>query len=367
MSKHDTITINLRDYRQHEGQLTWDLPSWGHPISKLIMPLFILSKEHYIPVGTAFWVGPNTQFIITATHNIYEAMKHEPRLERMLIANSLPQAIQLREIGLSVLHHHVASDGQVAFSFLPLETLDAAPPTDVIFGYPTFGHGREILSLPLSFDPPRINETVWCVGYTDFHPVDGVPVSQLMDGTYDWHSYRHRFVVVEGKVKRIFTSRFDAGYHRGPCFSINNSIFHGQSGGPVISERGTIVGINSCDASNFFSEPSTLSAMLYPLLLTEIRFGAKFGAPNFTFSFKSTRHLVDMVMDGTISSDGSAQHVNITPGPEGGWLIGPRTPIEDAASVFDDYAGYQSGRTSTQITGEYYRFRPNGIEKDTPE
>jgi hypothetical protein len=68
-----------------------------------VLPLFIQGESHYIPVGTAFWIGPKVQFVMTALHNIHEALRYEPRFERLLAAGNLPTSIELRKVGLSVL------------------------------------------------------------------------------------------------------------------------------------------------------------------------------------------------------------------------------------------------------------------------
>jgi hypothetical protein len=176
--------------------------------------------------------------------------------------------------------------------------------------------------------------------------------------------YRHRLVVTEARVKHLFTQRFDRGYCRGPCFSFDNRIDHGQSGGPIISEAGRIVGLNSCDVSVRYPEPTSLGSMLYPLLLTNVRFGAKIGGGAFTMNLNASRPLFDLVMDGVIASDGSVEHVGIRQSEEEGtYGIGPRVPIEDHDSVYEDFSGFQDGRRAKPLQGEYYRFtRPSDAD-----
>jgi hypothetical protein len=353
------ITLNLRDQRAHSAQRTWELPSWGHPLSKCILPLFIQSEGRYHPIGTAFWIGPGVQFIVTAMHNIAAAFRFEPRLQRLHAAGELPSSASLNHTGLSVLHYDDVTGTNARFCLIPVLTINGAPPGDVAFGHPKFMGGRSVLSLPLSFDPPRIGETVWSVGYTDFKPQDGIPIDAAMDGSFDWaREYHHRFVVTEGRVGRIFTQRFDRGYHRGPCFSFDNAIPHGTSGGPVISERDVIVGINSCDASTLFDRPSSLSSMLYPMLLTDIDFGTTMGEGQFTISMKVTRPLIDLVRHRVISSDGSEEHVAIHCSEDGeGFAVGARIPAEDQDFVHEDFQGFQDRRPGVPISGQFYRFK----------
>jgi hypothetical protein len=355
------VALNLRDHQTDPGQRTWDLPPWGHLLSKCVLPLFIQAEGRYHPIGTAFWVGPKVQFIVTAMHTILEAFRFEPRLERLLTADELPLSATLNCTSLSVLHQDDVTDTKAQFSLVPVRTINGAPPGDVAFGHPEFINGRTVLSLPLSFDPPRIGETVWSVGYTDIRPRDGIPMEAVTDGSFDWaREYHHRFVVTEGQVGRIFTQSFAGGSNRGPCFSFDNEIPHGTSGGPVISERGVIVGINSRDASIMFNRPSSLSSMLYPLLLTDVDFGATLGIGNFVANMKARRPLIDLVMNRVISSDRSEEHVAIHRSNDGeGFAVGPRIPAEDQAFVHEDFRAFQDRRPGLPISGEFYGFTRN--------
>jgi hypothetical protein len=355
----ERVPINLRDHRTDPMARNWDLPPWGHPLSWCVLPLFIQGGGRLYPIGTAFWIGPKVQLVITAMHNVEAARDHEPRLERILAAGDFPSAMELKHAGFSVLHPGDLTGTGGTFTITPIRSIDGGPPGDVAFGHPEFVAGRPILSLPLSFDPPRIGEVVWSVGYTDFEPRDGIPLKAAMEGAFDWaREYRHRFVVAEGRVQHIFTQRFDRGYNRGPCFSFDNGIAHGQSGGPVISESGRIVGINSCDVSLRYPEPTSLSSMFYPLLLMNIHAGMTLGGGNFNLNMRWARSLFDFTTNGEISSDGSEKHVAVHQSEDGdGYAIGPRISIEDRGSVYSDFQGYQEGRTAEPIQGTVYGLR----------
>jgi hypothetical protein len=192
------INVNLRDHRSDAAQRTWELPPWGHTLSKCVVPLFIQAEGRCYPIGTAFWIGPKVQFIVTALHSIKEAFRFEPRWERAHVAGEMPLSASLSQAGFSVLQQDDVTGTTVQFSLIPVRTIDGAPPTDVAFGHPEFRDGRSIVSLPLSFDPPRIGETVWSVGYTDIEPKDGIPIDAAMDGSFDWaREYHHRLVVLK--------------------------------------------------------------------------------------------------------------------------------------------------------------------------
>jgi hypothetical protein len=143
-----------------------------------VFPLFIVVAERLIPVGTAFAVGHGISFVISAEHNIREALNHERRLRHLLTAATLPEAITLKEVGISVLHQRWVDDTRAAihYTLWSLQTVAGAPPSDVVFGSRSFRPYLEALDA----------------------------------GTFSWRSdYSHRFVVVEGRVER--KSSLEAG------------------------------------------------------------------------------------------------------------------------------------------------------------
>ena len=164
--------------------------------------------------------------------------------------------------------------------------------------------------------------------------------------------YRHQFTVVEGVVERIFVQRFARGFMEGPCFVFGQSIEHGLSGGPVIASDGRIVGINSAGAEMLFNRPTALASMLYPLLMTDLTYGAQLGP----LRLNATGPLFDLIGRGIIASDGSEAHVSLRtePGREG-FAIGPRIHKADHAFVHDDFEGLDRGVTSQPVGGDFYR------------
>jgi hypothetical protein len=126
-----------------------------------------------------------------------------------------------------------------------------------------------------------------------------------------------------------------------------------------------IVGINSCDASIRFDRPATLSSMLYPLLLSNINFGATLGDGSFIVNMKATRPLIDLAMQRAISSDGSEEHVAVHRSEEGdGFAVGPRILAEDRDFVHEDFQGYHDQCAGVPVGGEYYWFRRTGRVAD---
>lgn len=324
---------------------------WGHLLSKGVLPLFLRVGDKLEPVGTAFWVGRNIPFVVTALHNVAETLRREPQYERLLASGNLPEQVNLETVALYVLHQDEVRPGRRRFTLLPLESVNAGPPTDVVFGFPRFEAGRATWSPPVSFSPPRIGETVWSIGYTDYQPREGIPLASLSsEGHFDWvNHYRHRLVVTEGMVTRIFTQRFAAGFTCGPCFAFDNAIEHGQSGGPILTTDGRIVGINSATATNFFNAPTSLGSMIYPLLMSSLQFGCDLGNSKFHFRMNATRLLIELVTEGHILTDGSEEHVAIRSLGDDGYAVCPRIPTEDQAFTHADFRGFQEGRPAPTV------------------
>ncbi|QCO04867.1 trypsin-like peptidase domain-containing protein [Azospirillum argentinense] len=342
------INIDFQSFRESEDQTCWELPPWGHPASLWALPLFVSSGDHAFPIGTAFFVGRAIRFVVTAAHNISEALKHEQRLAHLLVQGSLPENLDLKSINLWVLYQRINDAGPSGeLAFWPLESVDGAPPTDIVFGHPLFSEAYPTISLPLSFSLPRRGEKVWSIGYRDFQfPEEGIPLVDVRNGAFDWKcKYSHKFTVVEGEVDSVFINGFAKGYVDGPCFSITAEIFHAQSGGPVITRDGVVLGVNSAGASRYFGEPKSLISLLYPLLLVDLRFGANMGI----LRINGTRSVIDLVAQGQIATDGSEADVAFWQLPDGKMAVCPRVP-DNGDHIYDSIAMFQQGLPATKAS-----------------
>ncbi|MDP9812619.1 hypothetical protein J2W42_005489 [Rhizobium tibeticum] len=349
-----SITLDLESFRSDPSQKSWELPPWGHPIAQGILPLFISYDRHFHPIGTAFTVGDGIKFVVSASHNVMEAFKHEARLRHLLGSKELPVALNLKEVGFHVLHQSMEGKEGGRLTLIPLENVTGAPPTDVIFGYPKFVDGLGTINHKISFDLPPVGEKVWSIGYCDFggRPI---PVSDADDGTFDWmRDYKHRLMVVEGFVRRHFTLQFAAGFVEGPCFMFDSEISHAQSGGPVISTDGTVRGINSSGATNFFNEPASLASLLYPILFKKLNFGVQVGPVR----INGSREIVDLIAEGVIRTDGSEERLGIAYDENRGeYFANPAAPLSMQNFVHDDFRGYQDGRAATRGIQDEFRLR----------
>jgi hypothetical protein len=358
-----SVLIEIEKYRSDSSSRRWELPAWEHPFGQGILPLFISFEDHLFPVGTAFTIGRGVTFLVSAAHNIREAWRYEGRLSHLLTAREIPESVALKQAGFSVLHHQPNGKGGITFLIWPMETVEGAPPTDVVIGYPQFQTEAATLVNRLSFDLPLIGEKVWSVGYCEFNfPKNGIPLAAVRAGSFDWeHEYGHKLVVVEGFVERIFTQRFASGFVEGACFTFDAEIAHAQSGGPVLSSEGIVRGINSAGASQFFDRPVSIASLLYPLLFMNLRFGAQLGI----MRLNASRPLFDLITQGTIPTDGSEERAIIgQDAASGRFYVNPRVEKSMSEYVHDDFAGFQSGRTATAEMRPGYRLRK--VQRDEP-
>lgn len=351
-----SVSIEILSYRENVWQRQWELPPWGHPLAQGVFPLFYLVDGLLFPVGTAFTIGRGTTFVVSAAHNINEALRREQRLRYHLDRAQMSGNFTLREVGLSVLHQRPGEAGRLDLTIWPLEFVNGAPPTDIVFGFPQFQTEFPTLSSQLSFDLPQVGERVWSIGYTDMAPRTGIPMSAVLDGSFNWlRDYSHKFVVVEGTITHVFAQRFANGFVDGPCFTFDATIPHALSGGPIISAATSIVrGMNSAGADLYLNEPATIGSLLTPLLMSTLSFGAQL-APGVRIN--ATSHLIQLIGQGFVRTDGSEERVGISQDAQTGqYVVHPRG--ETSQVIYDDFAGLQNGRRATSISHEgVYRFR----------
>jgi hypothetical protein len=357
------MRINLRDFRQSKNDLEWELPAWGHPISQGVMPLFIGVHGRLLPIGTIFATGNKVTFLVTATHNINELLKKDPRFARVIAQGVLEGSHNLSDgYTLYALHHHMDGN-KVHLTLWPLEKVDGASPTDVVFTHPKFSTEIQTLVTPLSFDFPDVGEVVLSIGYSEFtYPGQGIDLEEVKSGSFDWlGSYSHKLFVTEGTVERIFTQKFASGYLTGPCFAFSPEIRHAMSGGPIYNASGNVCGVNSAAASLFFSEPMSLGSVFYPMLTRTLRFGAKLDP----VTINASHTMLDLIAHGTLKTDGSERHVVFTSDDQNGNIVvHPRIHLDNSGFVHDDFAAFQDGKGASKLAGEFMRMKMHESETD---
>lgn len=347
------LISGLSDFRTNSSDTSWEIPPWGHPISELVMPLFMIVDGNYRSVGTAFLVSKKLPIIITATHNIKEAVKHDPALSA-LVHSDLEGEHSLKNVRLSVLHQRQNSPDNVQITLWPIETIHGPAPTDVVTGSLKAGGPTGDSALPLCFDLPRIGADLLSIGYS-FDKEQVISVATVDEGNFDWENdYHHRLIVTEGKVDRIFATKFAKGFFEGPCFSFDNEIRHAMSGGPMLSKDGVVHGINSAGATEFFGSPMSLGSLLHQLLPIKVKSGIQLGP----LRMNSVRPFLELVLDGTIESDGSAENIGYSEDERGrGMVTHPSIVSSDKPFIHDCFRSYQDNASLSVFSGPVSKIR----------
>ena len=128
---HPPVAIDIDGYKRSPEDRTWELPPWEHPMSYDVIPLFYSFDRVLYPLGTVFTVGRNIRLMITASHNIDQAIKREPRLSRYLFTGGEPpREADINRVGLWLLHH-AKQDERVTFTVQPRVYV---PNSDIVSG-----------------------------------------------------------------------------------------------------------------------------------------------------------------------------------------------------------------------------------------
>ena len=357
--KKQSISMNIYDFRQNEGDSTWTLPPWGYPLGIGINPLFLEVEKRIWPVGTAFNTGGGANITLTAFHCIEEAIRHEPSLHRQLLENGELKNGTLNRANLYILRNYNTAEG-VQFSFVPLEHVAGGPPADVVFCATRFQTGTLTMDNKLSFRLPQPDDLIHSIGYCDFRfPSEGIPLGDVSG--FDWErEYSHTFRVIESKVGCVFTSGYANGFLQGPCFTFGGRLSGGMSGGPVFDlARNVVFGVNSATA---FDADVSLASLLFPYVLSPITFGVNL-TDDGAFRLNSTQNIFQMLEFGSIASDGSHEDI-VYQRTDDGILTTIPFPVEYHGRLFSDLRGMQKGEPPERFDGASFvrRRRSKGEE-----
>jgi hypothetical protein len=161
----NTGSIDLFEGRVAD-EPSWEYPPWGHPLGLAVYPLLVAVDQHLLHAGTAFCVS-RIGLVASAAHVALETLQHHPRGDSILQKDELPSNISLGSVGLCVLNHSVSAPDTLQVNIWPLEGLQGAQPTDLIFGFLRPQESFPYFPLRLSLAVPRIGSKVICVGYCE--------------------------------------------------------------------------------------------------------------------------------------------------------------------------------------------------------
>ena len=315
-------------------------------IERGIFPLVATKDERIYPVGTAFCVS-KFGLLLTAEHNLREAFFHHDDGDYLRSLDRLPDGFEVQGLGLAVIRKQVReSSGQM--SLWPIQYTAGGHPTDVLFAFPQFQKELPLQLVRLSFDIPRVGSTVLCMGYSDMQP-NGMHLREFQRNP---QRYSHQFHCIKGVVKAIFIDGFATRFIEGACAVVECEVPHGVSGGPVFNEAGHVWGIVSAGASTFFGHKATIVSLLYPMLFTAIKVGAKIG----TFEITGQHPLVSYIASGHVHTDGSEEGLTIHKIGDGK-AVGPRIHREDAKHVFVNFDAFLAQQPAEPFMGENWRIK----------
>src|SRR5918992_5324451 len=298
----ESVSLDLSEAK-HIGENLWELPPWHTYWGRFVYPLLVAnSHRRLFPLGTAFAFS-NLDPFLTARHNLEGALrKHHPKAEQFV-----QKGIVAARSGGVLDHAYLAILSQgpnpglndVSLDLRLFNSIHAALPTDLLVGNmlndDRFAWVPTLTPL-ITFAPPRIGETVRCIGYTDMKvPEEGLPIDDIREYRLNpYEAYSHRLIVAVGRVTNIFIERFTQGFVEGPCFTIDVEIPQGLSGGPILRSDGAVCGVVYSGASIFFNSPTSIGSFLYPIFLLRLSFGISManGAFQMTATGRSVAELV---------------------------------------------------------------------------
>lgn len=363
----ETVNLNMSEAVQ-VGEGLWELPPWHTYWGRFVYPLLVANEQRRLfPLGTAFAFS-RLGHVLTARHSVEEGLrKHHPNGEQFV-----RKGLQAARNGGTLEYTHLAilsqgpnpKLGDVTLDLRPFSSIHAAPPTDLLIG--NILHDESDALVPtihplITFAPPRIGETVRCIGYSDMNvPEGGLPIDDVRERRINpYEAYSHRLFVAEGRVTNIFAERLTNGFVEGPCFTIDVGVPQGMSGGPILRSDGAVCGVVYSGANLFFESPTAVGSLLYPIFLLRLSFGVSMA--NGRFLMRATeRPVSELVATQAIRTDGAEEEQLHFSHEDAGVRVGPAFYKEDTAFIFEDLRAYQEGRSIPPLIGDGLRgFKPN--------
>lgn len=226
----------------------------------------------------------------------------------------------------------------VQLTLMPVTQAVGFPPTDAMVMVMAEDPPIPMLNQRLGFEFPRIGQTVFNIGFASSGATSvGITRGDMESGKFDWDAaFQATLSVAEGRVTRLFPSGHSS-FLKAPCFEFDGPMAPGMSGGPIMTEDGLIIGINSADAS-LFQGPgemgTSLGSPLSPLLFGTTKIPLIRGPLTISFELG----IFDLIGHGAIATDGSEETVWFDRDSYGQLLLCSRVDRDDLSASYESLA-----------------------------
>jgi len=265
------------------------------PSQMSIMPVVAVKGEEVRPVGTCFAIS-NHGMVLTARHVIDDALG---------LINGQPSD-KKQWIGVVYMAKPTPDDEtkDLVGGILPVNKIHFNPELDIAamhLNLPTNTNTSKSLRMPCSVlgtGFPDVGESCIGIGY---HLMDWEPAN---DGFHDYN-VAQSFSATSGEIKKVYVPRRDSVSLSFPCFETSARYDGGMSGGPVINQKGSVIGV-ICSS---FGDPEgeghiSYASLVGPALLIAVDTDVGNGVTE-------KRFLYDFINRGSVKSDSSINSIEV--------------------------------------------------------
>lgn len=230
-----------------------EVGEFPHPTQMSVMPVVAVKDNHIRPVGTCFAIS-NHGLVLTARHVIDDALEltngqltdDEQWIGAVYAAKPTPEDETTDLVG----------------GILPATKVHSIPSLDIAamhLNLPRNIKTSKSLRIPLhglGVGLPVVGESCFGLGY---HSMDWEPAN---DGVHT-HKAMQSYSASRGEIRQIHVPKRDSRTLSFPCFEVSARYDLGMSGGPVINEIGSVIGV-ICSS---FGEPDEQGHISYASLI----------------------------------------------------------------------------------------------------
>jgi hypothetical protein len=280
--------------------------AFGSPHQQVVMPLFTMRGDDFVPIGTGFTVGGDG-LMMTASHVVLEVAH--------AAGNSVsegPQEIQGGEFyALYVSEEkHGPNNEHFVGGLWPIQKAWCDRSLDIGWCWLVRmeRQGKPVLFRRMRLSPglPKVGDEITAFGYHGLTQ----PTKTVADGkcvlTYD-----QKGSFTTGRIIEIHPERRDSAMLSFPCFRTDARFDPGMSGGPVVNKDGNVCGVicSSFGGASGGDDYISYASLVWPVLGTEIEI-----APAEGEAVRATK-IEELVRSGYVATDGSEQGIRVDAAP----------------------------------------------------